>query len=274
MKKRFALLLLALALAPLLAGCQGAPPKEDQPAPTPEALATQVPADDSPLARAVQALLAPYEAELSQVSIQGPSNMDYTVPGDMLRQMARDAKETGAAPAEGRYRFFWRQSGNYAYESTSEEALGVLAAEAPGATADPANETPMDSQLMGDYAVSGGGLFDRVRAYDVAETLESGKIEISDTLNGAQTGHEAFSFAVRGDRLYFADAVLDMAVSVDSLSIQQGYLAAVGYLAPNGLDIVEYRIADLSQLPDPATMDLTQVAASAEILSRLTDGVR
>lgn len=263
MKKRSALAAGALALTFILSGCQSAQPAQDTPSPTPQAVvATQTPVSGSALSLAVQALLSPYDAALNQVSIQSPANMDYTIPGDLLRQMVLDAEAAGAAAADGRYQFFWRQSGNYAYESTAEE---------PSATADPADEAPMDSQLMGDYAVSGGGLFERVRAYDVLETLQSGRIEIVDTLNGAQTGHEAFSFAVRGDRLYFADAVLDMAAGVDSVAIQKGYLAAVGYLAPDGVDIIEYHIDDLQQLPDPAALDMAQLSASVEVLTRLNN---
>ncbi|MBR6185614.1 MAG: hypothetical protein IKQ41_05070 [Clostridia bacterium] len=270
MKRRGTLTALALVLAMLLAGCQSAPKEAEKPTPTPAPAATEAPVNDSEFALSVRTLLARYDAEINQVSIQSPYNMDYTIPGDMLRQMASDAQQANAEAKEGRYQFIWQQSGNYAYHSTSEEALGGMAAEAPGATSDPDDETPMDSQLMGDYAVSGGGLFDRVRAYDVSETLESGKIEIVDTLNGAQTGHEAFSFALRGDSLFFVDAVLDMAVGVDSVAIQNGYLAAAGVLTPNGLDIIEYRIDDLTQLPDPAAMDINMLAQSVEIVSRLT----
>lgn len=271
MIKRSGLIAAVLALALVLSGCQSAPPKEEEaPQAAPSLEVTQAPEINGELAQAVQALLSPYDAELSQVSPQSPFNLDYTIPSDLLRQMAADAAETGAKAEGGKYQFEWRQSGNYAYQSTSDDALSGFATEAPGATPDPNDETPMESQLMGDYAVSGGGLFDRVRAYNVSESLQSGTIEITDTLNGSQTGHEFFSFALRGDALYFADAVLDMEVNVDSVGIRKGYLAAVGFLKPDGLDIIEYRIDDLSLLPDPAALDWNQLTQSVEILSRLT----
>ena len=44
----------------------------------------------------------------------------------------------------------------------------------------------------------------------------------------------------------------------------------MGVLRPDGLDIIEYHIDDLTQLPDPGALDVNSLAASVEIVSRLT----
>ena len=254
----------------MLTGCQGKEKEEAAaPQPTEEAAAALNEREDGgPVQRLANAVMDPYGQELSLVSQHSLYNLTFTIPGDMIQQLARDAEEISAQPVNGRYQFLRRQEGNYAYQSTVEEAMGT---EPPlTVTPDPENEAPMDSQLMGDYTASGGGLFNRVRAYDVSEDLSSGKVEISDTLNGNRTGHEAFSYAVRGQELYFVDAVLDMTADMDGVAIGGGYLAAAGVLRPDGLDIIEYRLADLSQLPDPGQMNWSSLAASVEIISRLT----
>ncbi len=263
-KRTAGLLLTALAL--LLGGC--GEKQETQSVPTPEpAQETPVRQAEGPAAEAVSALMAPFEKELALIAGQGAA---FTIPGDILRQMALDAQEMNAKAENGRYLFTRRQSGDYSYETTAEEAMNALTAENPDETPDPADETPMDSQLNGDYAVSGGGLFERSRAYDMAEDLSSGTAEITDSLNGGVTGHELFSFALRDGMLYFADAALDMAAHLDSLEIREGYLAAAGVLREDGADVIEYRIDDLSQLPDPAAMDWDQLASSAAVISRFS----
>ena len=257
-KKRWLPLLAALLL---LTGCAGEKEQTVQPEQTREAAAQ--PQAEGPLGSAVRTMMSAYGQELEQVSLRSGSNMTYTIPGDMLNQLARDAEETGAAPQQGRYRFVWRQSGNYTYEATADD-------HAPLTSPDPRDEAPMDSQLNGDYAVSGGGFFDRVRAYDVAEDLSGGSIEIVDTLDGSTTGHEAFSFAMQGKNLVFVDAVLDLSSDEDGLTIRQGYLAAAGVIRPDGLDIMEYAIDDLSQLPDPGSLNVERLAADTALISRLT----
>lgn len=265
-KGRRVILLFLSAL--LLSGCAGRQADEPAPSAPPAAAKTAERENGSPLAAAAEALLLPYEEELAAISRLYPDTLTYTIPGGILRQMVSDAQETGAEPAEGRYRFTWRQSGNYSYENTAEEAMEGLGVEA--AAPDPADEAPMDSQLNGDYAVSGGGLFERTRTYDVREDMTEGKTEIADSLNGVSTGYETFSFALRGNELYFADAVLDLIAGMDGLSLQEGYLASVGVLRPDSAELLEYHIADLSQLPDPATMDWDGFASSVDALTRIT----
>ncbi len=262
MRKRLYLLFTGLLLGSLLlSGCAAKKETESAPSPTP---AVETPAQaeaQGKLAEAVRAMLSVYDEELSRVAPQAPYHLTYTIPGDNLRQMALDAQETGAVPVDGRYLFTRRESGRFTYESTSEEALNEWTGD-EAATPDPAEEAPMDSQLNGDYAVSGGGLFDRVRAYNVMEDLSSGVIEINDSLNGTVTGSERFAFALRGQELFFTDATLDQVADLDGLQMQEGYLAAVGVLRPDGLDILEYRISDLALLPDPASMNWASFSAT------------
>ena len=269
MKKRWFTTMVALLLVFLLSGC--AAQKESESAPTAEPVQTEQPRPEAQgvLAEKARAILGVYAEELEKVALQSLSNLTYTIPGDILNQMALDAQEAKAEPVNGRYAFTWRESGSFTYESTSEEALNELTGD-EAATPDPADEAPMDSQLNGDYAVSGGGLFERVRSYDAAEDLSSGSVEISDSLNGEVTGFERFAFALRGNELYFTDATLDQTADLDGVQTQDGYLAAVGVLRPDGLDILEYHISELSLLPDPAALSWASFSASVTPLTSLS----
>lgn len=267
-KKCFLLVLLLSAL--ILSGCGAQKETEITPSPTPVSESDARSEAQGVLAEKARAILGVYVEELEKVAAQSPYNLTYTIPGDNLEQMALDAQASGAKPVNGRYVFTWRESGRFTYESTSEEALNELAGDEDAATPDPADEAPMDSQLNGDYAVSGGGLFERVRSYDAAEDLSSGTVEISDSLNGEVTGFERFAFALRGNELYFTDAILDQTADLDGVQMQDGYLAAVGVLRPNGLDILEYRITELSLLPDPAAVNWASFSASATPLTSLS----
>ena len=255
----------------LLCGC-GAKEEAAQTAPsappTEETAAAASP--QGPAAEKVQSLLAPYEELLNQASYEIPHNPVYNIPGDMLRQLAQDAWQTGAEPKEGRYQFSWRQSGDYTYESTAWDAMEQFAAEQENATPPPDDDAPMDSQLNGDFQVSGGGLFERVRAYDAAEDFTQGTAEINDLLNGTVTGSERFSFALRDGELYFSDCTLNFTVDADGQTVQDGFLAAVGVLRAESLDILEYQIENPQDLPDPASVNLESLARSVHPTNRLT----
>ena len=267
-KRKIVLLLLSGAL--LLSGC--AAQKEAAPAPSSAPPAQETPEAQGPAAEGVRALMAPYEAVLARAAAQSPGNLTYAIPGDMLRQMALDAQAAGAAAENGRYAFTWREAGSYTYTASADDAFEQMGMDSQDILSDPSGDAPMDSQLNGDYAVAGGGAFERTRAYDAAESLAQGTAEISDAVNGQITGHEVFSFALRDGRLYFADATLDLAPAADAdgLEIRAGYLAAVGVLSPEGLETVEYRLSDLSQLPDPSSMDFSALAAAVTPVSRLS----
>ncbi len=262
----------ALLIAALLLGGCGAPQKDESDGGTTEPAPESTPLVPGALAERVEALLAPYGNEVALVSEKYPESLACFIPGDLLRQMAQDAWDAGAEETEGKWRFVWRQYGRYVYESTAEEAMALLAPEEndPLLTPDPADETPMDSQLNGDYAVSGGGLFERARAYDAEGDLSRGSAECTDTLNGQETGREVFRFCVRQGALVFADAVMEMDTTLDGLAIRPGYWATVGMLRSDGLEIVEYRLEDLDALPDPDTLDWDRFLASVTPQARLS----
>ncbi len=271
MEKWKGMLILLLISALALTGC-GERKEEASPTAGPEAGQEQ---GGSVLAQArgalgdgVRALMEPYAETLAQAA-QKSGSLAYTIPGDILARMALDAEAAGAEPREGRWRFTWREAGDYSYESTAWDAMDQYALET-GAAQDPADETPLDSQLNGDYAVSGGGLFDRERTYDVSEDLSGGTAIFTDTLNGRTTGYELFRFCVRNGGLIFADAALDAAVREGGESAPDSYLAAVGTLRPDGLELVEYQIADPDQLPDPGTLDWSRFLLSVSPLSRVS----
>ncbi len=263
MGKRKGLLILLLAAAALaLSGCGGQ--KEDaQPTAGPQSAQEQATDGPSrargPLADGVRALMEPYAETLAQAAEKN-GGLAYTIPGDILNQMALDAEAAGAQAREGRWRFSWREAGDYSYEATAWDAMDQYGQD--GATPDPADETPLDSQLTGDYAVTGGGLFDRERTYDVWEDLSGGTAEFTDTLNGRTTGHELFRYCVRSGELIFADAALDAAVEAGGAFAQGSYLAAVGVLRTDGMEWAEYPISDPTQLPDPGTLDWSRFLLS------------
>ena len=270
--KKIRILLGLLFLAVLLSGCGGPAPAAETPTPTPadEAiLPLPTAAVQGELADAVRALMAPYEEGLAQAALQGGS-IAYTIPGDLLLQWAQDAQALDQRPENGRYAFTWHAAMEASYVANADDAQAEMELLLQDATPDPSMEMPRDDQQLGDYSVAGGGLFDRTRTYDVAQSLTEGSAEITELLNGDMTGQELFSFAVRGDSLYFVDAALDVSANLDELSIREGYLVAVGVLRPDGLETVEYHESDPGRLPSPATLDWNRLLSSVTPLSRLS----
>ena len=271
MGKRKGMLILLLIAALALSGC--GEQKENAAATTgPDAgqepggsVLTQAQGE---LADSVRALMKPYAETLTQAAQKNGESLAYTIPGDILAQMALDAEAAGAEAQEDRWRFTWLEAGDYTYEATAWDAMDQYAQS--DATPDPADETPLDSQLTGDYAVTGGGLFDRERTYDVSADLSGGSAVFTDTLNGETTGYELFRFCVRKDELIFADAALDAAMQADGTSAGSSYLAAVGVLRTDGLELVEYVIQDPDQLPDPGTLDWSRFLLSVSPVSQVS----
>ncbi len=271
MGKRKGLLILLLAAALALSGC-GEQTNEAAPTAGPEngqeQAASAMARAQGELGDAVRKLLEPYTDALSQAAEKSGESLAYTIPGDLLNQMALDAEAEGIQAKEGRWRFTRRDSGAYAYEATAWEAMDQYVPE-DGPTPNPADETPLDSQLNGDYAVSGGGLFERTRDYDVAEDLSGGTVTLTDSLNGQPTGSELFRFCVRSGELIFADAALDTTVQ-DGAATGDGYLAAVGALRADGLEVAEYRLTSLDELPDPAALNFSSFLRTVSPISHLS----
>ena len=271
MRKRRGMLILMLLAALALSGC--GEKKEEaaataEPEDTREQIASVVPQAQGALGDSVRALLEPYGKILSQAA-ESSGSLAYTIPSDVLNRMALDAEAEKAQALEGRWRFISRESGDYSYEATAWEAMEQYVPE-DGPTPDPKDETPLDSQLNGDYIVSGGGLFQRERQYDVGEDLSGGTAVFTDSLNGETTGYELFRFTVRNGELFFADAVLDETVQEGEEPVQDSYLAAVGVLRADGLETAEYRIPDPSQLPDPESLDLTRLLLTVSPVSHVS----
>ena len=262
-KRKIAAALLACSL--LLAGCAKEEQPVEAPSPTPEHMEAPVILGESAAAEAARRLMAPYEQEIGKVSIRTYSNLTYAIPVNFFNQFIADAQAAGEQPRDGYYRFMWRQGGDYTYQTTVDDAP-----ELETVTAAPGDETPMDNQLNGDYEVSGGGRFERARTYEITEDLTRGRAEISDTLNGAVTGHEYFSFCQRGEELYFVDATLNLTINSLGTTASEGYLMAVGVLRQDSLEILEYELKDTSQLPDPATLDWAQLIAHVTPVSRIS----
>lgn len=260
--KLFCLLVFAMAL---LGGCGKEEEKAVSPSPTPEHLEAPIIQGEGELAEAAKAVMAVYAEELSAVAARSTENLTYTIPGNALNQFIRDAQASGAVAADGYYRFTWSQGGNYTYETTVDDAPEI-----ESVTPDPRDETPMDSQLNGDYAVSGGGIFERVRSYEIADTVTRGRMEINDSLNGLITGHEYFAFCVREGNFYFVDATLNATINENGEETQDGFLTAVGVLRPDSLEILECIYTAPEQFPDPAVVEWARFAAEAKPVSSLS----
>ena len=271
MGKRKGMLILLLIAALALSGCGE---QKETASPTagpdtgPEPGGSVLTQAQGELADSVRALMEPYAETLAQAARKSGESLAYTIPGDILNQMALDAEAAGAEAQADRWRFTWHETGNYTYEATAWDAMDQYTQS--DATPDPADETPLDSQLTGDYAVTGGGLFDRERTYDVSADLSGGTAVFTDTLNGQTTGYELFRFCVRNGELVFADAVLDAAVQSEGISAGNSYLAAVGILRADGLELVEYTIQDPDQLPDPGTLDWPRFLLSVSPVSQVS----
>ncbi|MBR3109475.1 MAG: hypothetical protein IKH30_20145 [Clostridia bacterium] len=264
MRKQKAVCLLILLML-LFSGCGNEDAKDAAPSPTPEHPEAPVIVGEGELAEAAKAVMSVYAEELSAVAARSLENLTYTIPVTLINQFILDAQAANAEPADGYYRFSWSERGDYTYETTVDDAPEI-----ESVTPDPRDETPMDSQLNGDYAVSGGGLFERVRSYEIAETVTRGRMEISDTLNGEVTGHEYFAFSVRDGNLYFVDATLNFTIDQDGFSAQAGFLTAVGVLRADSLETVECAYTDPEQFPDPAKVNWAEFIASAEPINRLS----
>lgn len=267
MKKRWIYGLLVLGLL-FLSGC-AAPAPEESATPAPEIVEVPEIEARGKLADLARKRMAVYEDQLSLIAGHYSGNFTYAIPGDIFAKMAKDAEETGAAEENGRYRFIWRQSGNYSYQSSGLKVMEGMEAEATPPPPDGIADAVMDNQKMGDFSASGGGAFDRSYAYDLAADLSQGRVEITDTLNGERTGHEIFSFIALGDTLYFVDAALDLVADLDELSSDGSYLIAVGKMERNSVEILEYTVSGEKEIPDAATLSWEQLIRSVRPLTHL-----
>jgi len=242
MKKKIGYVYLAI-IALVLSGCS-APSSEETPvpSPTPQIVAAPEVHAQGALADAARALLEPYESYLDQIAEKCKNNLSYTIPGDIIAKMALDAQEMNVIPINGRYQFTWRQSGNHSYMLTGLSVQEELAAAATQAPVIPSEDyDPMEDQAMGDFIGAGGGDFDRIYAYDAAEDLSSGAVEITNTLNGEITGHEVFSFFRQENTLYFSYGALELTADLDALASDGSYLVTIGKFGKNNVEPIATR---------------------------------
>lgn len=264
MREKKAVWLLLLMIV-LLGGCGKQEEASVAPSPTPAHPEAPVIQGEGSLADEARAVMETYADELKTVAARSLENLTYAIPGSAINQFIQDVAASGTEPKDGYYRFSWTQGGDYSYEATVDDAPEI-----ESVTPDPRDETPMDSQLNGDYAVSGGGVFARTRSYEIAETVTHGKMEISDSLNGQITGHEFFSFSVRDGELYFVDATLNITINLDGENKQEGFLTAVGVLRSDSLEILECAYDSPDQFPDPAKVNWAQFVSSARPITHLS----
>ena len=264
--KRIVFLLLLMMTALILCSCaapQEVPPVQSTPAPAaPASLFPQ----DHPLGRAAADVLSPYDACLQHVAAQGVPSISHRIPQDMFTQLIASAQAQNISAAGGRYAFTSVQTGTHTYQATAMEATQDLD---PFATPAPGDETPMDSTKMGDYSVTGGGIYHRTHLWDVKEDLSQGSIEIITTLNGESAGYETFAFSNRSDGFYVVDASPDFTVSLDTLQTGSTYLVAAGRFTQSRVEVVEYHVQNLHEAPDPASMDFDAIRNSVDRVSYL-----
>lgn len=267
MKKKAVFIFILLGCL-LLSGCGKEAEQELLPTQAP---ATAVPvmakANAHPLYETAQNLLAPYQTLLRKADAEAPYSISHTIPEDILTMLADTAEKRQAVPANGRYTFTATEESVHTYQATAMEVESGLSGNI--ATPDPADETPMDDSKMGDYSVQGGGTFRRTYAWDMKEDLSQGKVEITSLLNGESAGHEIFSFCLRDNGLYFVDAAADLAVNVDALESSGTYLVAVGKMTESRLDVLEYHIPSLADMPYPETLNYDTLLLSVSPLSQL-----
>lgn len=268
MRKKTRRILCLLAVCLLLAGCgnEKAVPG-DVPAGTAQPQGTEAQAS---LAQRAEALLAPYEQALFLLAQQDTKSLAYTIPGDMLRKLAQDAAAEQAAPQSGRYQFTHREESTNVYEATGLEVKEALEAEQADATPEPAQDAPMSDDAAGDFAVSGGGVYQRTYAYQAAEELTDGTVEITAALNGENAGYELFTFALRDGALYFSDAVQDMEAALDELENTGAFLVTLGKWESGRIEMVEYKVSGREEIPQAAQMDFSACAARGDLISHTT----
>lgn len=269
MRKKLRRIICLLAACLLLAGCGGekAATGGASPAGTEQPMAEGGAAS---LTQRAEALLAPYEQALFLLAQQDTKSLAYTIPGDMLRKLAQDAEAEQAAPQNGRYQFTHREESTNVYEATGLEVKEALEAEQAGATPEPAEDAPMSDDAAGDFSVSGGGVYERSYAYQAAEELTDGTVEITATLNGESAGYELFTFALRDGALYFSDAVQDMEAALDELESTGAYLVTLGKWENGRIEMVEYKVSGRDDIPQAALMDFEACAARNDLLSHIT----
>lgn len=252
----------ALLLCLLLTGCAKTPPS-DLSATLLPSTPVSIPQVESTgeIAQKARALLAPYQSAVESLSQSAQAGIAYTIPSSLMETMAAQAEEMGVHAENGRYRFTYEQSSTAVYRFSGLEVTQEME------TARPDDEAPMGEGSISDLMVLGGGDYRRVYSYDLDESLQSGRMEITETLNGEETGHEVFAFCVRQDGFVFVDAVPDMSAELDALTLTGGTWITVGRWTADKAETAEYRTVSENGIPAPESLDWDQLTAENALLS-------
>ena len=260
--RRWLPLCFLFVLCVLLSGCAAAPNAEGIAAPTAAPVEMPKAADAGPITQTAQKVLAPYTESLERLGWQNPGCISHTIPGSLLLQMAETAQRLNVKPENGRLRFSETQSAVSVYQATGLEVTSGMETQEPG------SETPMGEGSISDLSVSGGGHYERRYAYDAAENLTSGTVEIAETLDGESTGRERFSYDVSAEGLRFIDVASEMTVQEDSLVHIGTYLVTVGHIQKEKAEIIEYLTEDEGTVPSLSEDGWFSVPASAVLQAR------
>lgn len=255
-----AALIAATALCLMLSGCGQAPAKDAAAAPTQPGSPPRIESSGE-VAQKVKNLLAPYQQAVQRLSQAAQAGIDYTIPGSLMETMAAQAEEKNVRAENGRYRFTYEQSRTAVYRFSGLEVTQEME------TPQPDNEVPMGEGSISDLAVTGGGDYRREYVYDVAEDMQDGRMEVTETLNGEVTGHEVFTFCKRADGFYFVDAAPEMSVNVDTLDMTGEWLVTIGRWREDRAETAEYRLPAGEAFPDAASLDFDALVKEKSLLA-------
>ncbi len=265
MKTRFprspgwALLILCLCLG--LSGCSS-PGKEAEPTAAPTATAgNTVRGTYSAMKKAWLLDSSVYSALNGRCT----ASFMWTVPRDVLSQAALDL--TGAAgTAEGdmvRYTVSVTSNSSYTATGMDPGVLDAVSAAGDGDTEeDPSGDGEMVTELMGDFAMEGGGEYERGAVWLLSPDWLRGEAEITMSLNGEESGEEHFAFLVRDDVLYFYDAAENATLFDDEGAdvSEPTWLITCGQVGQDSARIAEYT-GTSGALPGPESLALLPTEA-------------
>ena len=250
----------AALLCLLLAGCGQTPAQEDAALPSSPVPPPQIESRGE-VAQKVKSLLAPYQHAVDRLSQAAQAGIGYTIPGSLMETMAAQAEEKNVRAQFGRYSFSYAQSSTQIYRFSGLEVTQEME------TAQPDDELPMGEGSISDLMVTGGGDYHREYAYDVAEDMREGRMEVTETLNGEVTGHEIFTFCKRQDGFYFVDAALEMSVQLDALDMNGERLVTIGRWREDRAETAEYLAPSGEAIPDADSLDFDAALKGKNLLA-------
>ncbi len=271
-RKRFACLLLLSGF--LLGGCASSSKPLPEASPSPAASAAPrvlgTAAKGNALADKLRTSLAGLNSLARGLEQNCFSVYGWTIPVDLLAQCADDVATHHVSEEEGFFVCTASRASFAHYTATGMDA-GLPGRALSTRTPEEAREDEegagdMNTDLMGDFSVSGGGDFLRTVLMRFSPDASFGTVDSALTLNGEQSGKENFVFLFRDGTLYFYDAALNVtAFDEDGNALGEAtWLISRGFLAPAGADVVEY-VSREPDLPDPASLPGADLNAAAAL---------